>query len=142
MAQQPEAAGHQGLYFPRQRGVSRARKAGLIAAAAAGLLSACTGQVPLPESALLAPQAAPRCEYRSARADATRTELQNAAGDASDTGQDVQRKLDYERECYRQAEMLTRARLRRLQMSVSRTVVALKEERAKGTELPRSTAGP
>ncbi len=133
-ALQPVAAGHQGLFPPRQRRVNR--KAGLIAAAAAGLLSACTGELPLPESALLAQQPAPRCEYRGTKGDGAERKADAPAEQAA------QLKLDYERQCYRHAEMIARAKLRKLQKSVTRTMLALKTERAKTTELPRSAAGP
>ena len=133
-APQPEAAGHQGLFLPRQRRVSR--KAGLIAAAAAGLLSACAGDLPLPESALLAQQPAPRCEYRGTRGEGAE-KTANASAE-----QVAQMKLDYERQCYRHAEMIARAKLRKLQKSVARTMLALKEERSSGTVSPRQMAGP
>ena len=131
------AAGHQGLFQPRQRGLTRNRIAGLIAAAAAGLLSACTGDVPLPESALLAQQPAPRCEYRAAKGDGGEKKADAPAEQAA-----TQMKLDYERQCYRHAEMIARARLRKLQESVARTMLALKTERTSRTASPHQMAGP
>ena len=130
------AAGHQGSFQPRQRGLTGKRRAALIAAAAAGLLSACTGDVPLPESALLAQQPAPRCEYRGTKGDSAEKKADAPVEQAT------QVKLDYERQCYRHAEMIARAKLRKLQESVARTMLALKTERTSRTDSPRQMAGP
>jgi hypothetical protein len=97
-------------------------KFGLPAILATGLLAGCAADVPLPDSALLEQLQAPRCEYRKAGS-------KKADGATSDN-QDLQVKLDYERQCYRHAEMIARARLKSLQKSVSRTVVALRAEQA------------
>ena len=40
------------------------------------------------------------------------------------------RKLDYERQCYRHAEMIVRSRLQLLQGSVDETIKAVKTQRA------------
>jgi hypothetical protein len=93
-----------------------------------GLLAGCAGDVPLPSSALLEQLHAPRCEYRKA----------SPGKDGAEESEASRIKLDYERQCYRHAEMIARARLRRLQSSVSRTVVALRAERAAhGRGLPQ-----
>ena len=63
--------------------------------------------VPLPEASLLSPQAEPSCE-------------------ASGTDTNERQKLDYERQCYRHAEMIVRSRLQLLQESVARTISAVK----------------
>jgi len=66
--------------------------------------------IPLPSRALLTPQAQPNCEYRQALG-----------------GDDAARaKLDYERQCYRHYEMIARHRLELLQVSVERTIRAVK----------------
>ncbi len=135
-AQRPKAAGRQGLFRLRRSGKTGSCKRGLIIASAAGLLAACTGEIPLPESALLAQQPAPRCEYRGTKGDG------GEKADAAPAEQATQAKLDYERQCYRHAEMIARAKLRKLQESVARTMLALREERTKPAELPRSMAGP
>ncbi len=67
-------------------------------------------KVPLPSLALLAPQPEPDCEFP-----------------ATDAGADERQKLDYERQCYRHAEIIARARLRLLQRSVARTIRAIKQ---------------
>src|SRR5262249_31155558 len=59
-------------------------------------------RIPLPALALLAPQSEPDCEFTT-----------------TDPNSDERQKLDYERQCYRQAEMIVRARLRLLQRSVA-----------------------
>jgi len=72
--------------------------------------------LPLPARALLKRQPEPRCEFATAGADA-----------------DQRQKLDYERQCYRHAEMIARGRLDRLQDSVARTIRAVR--RGDGSEL-------
>jgi hypothetical protein len=67
-------------------------------------------KVPLPSLALLAPQPEPGCEFP-----------------ATDSDPDERQKLDYERQCYRHAEIIARARLRLLQRSVARTIRAIKQ---------------
>lgn len=67
--------------------------------------------IPLPSRTLLTPQAQPNCEYR------------HALG-----GDDAARaKLDYERQCYRHYEMIARHRLVLLQVSVEKTIRAVKQ---------------
>jgi hypothetical protein len=68
--------------------------------------------IPLPEQALLTPQPEPDCEFK--------TQPQQSPLDP-----DIKyMKLDYERQCYRQAEISVRARLRLLQASVGETIKA------------------
>jgi hypothetical protein len=55
--------------------------------------------------AMLAPQAAPDCEFKGSDADAVDADLF------------ARLKLDYERHCYQHAEALVRGRLRQLQVS-------------------------
>jgi hypothetical protein len=62
--------------------------------------------IPLPAEPLLSPQPEPSCEVES-----------NA---------DERQKLDYERQCYRHAEMIVRGRLQILQSSVDKTISAVK----------------
>lgn len=68
--------------------------------------------VPLPGPALLSPQPEPDCPALARR-----------DNDASLTQRMM---LEFERECYRRAEMLVRDRLRRLQVSVTGTIKAIK----------------
>jgi len=65
--------------------------------------------VPIPNEALLKPQPEPDCTFP-----------------ATDTAADERQKLDYERQCYRHAEMIARARLQLLQESVAKTPAAVK----------------
>ena len=67
-------------------------------------------RIALPALALLSPQPEPNCEFPK-----------------TDSKSDERQKLDYERQCYRHAEMITRARLRLLQRSVAKTIGAIKE---------------
>jgi len=62
--------------------------------------------IPLPGAALLVRQAEPSCEP---------TDLT-----------DERQKVDYQRQCYRHAEMIVRARLELLQGSVDRTISAVR----------------
>ena len=63
--------------------------------------------IPLPEASLLSPQPEPICE-------------------TTDTNADERQKLDYERQCYRHAEMIARDRLQLLQKSVDATIDAIR----------------
>jgi hypothetical protein len=65
--------------------------------------------VPLREAPLLSPQPEPSCEFEI-------TGSSNA---------DERQKLDYERQCYRHAEMIVRSRLQLLQDSVEKTISAI-----------------
>jgi len=63
--------------------------------------------IPLPAAPLLVPQPEPNCE-------------------ATDASANERQKLDYERQCYRHAEMIVRARLQLLQGSVDKTISAVR----------------
>jgi len=65
--------------------------------------------VAMPSQALLKPQPEPDCTFP-----------------ATDTAADERQKLDYERQCYRHAEMIARTRLQLLQESVAKTTAAVK----------------
>jgi hypothetical protein len=64
-------------------------------------------RIPLPDSALLTPPQKPVCEFR-------------------ESNPNVRQKLEYERECYRQSEIILRVRLQKLQRSIKRTINAVK----------------
>jgi hypothetical protein len=63
--------------------------------------------IPLPEASLLSPQPEPICETTDANAD-------------------ERQKLDYERQCYRHAEMIVRSQLQLLQDSINKIAGAIK----------------
>jgi hypothetical protein len=65
--------------------------------------------IPLPGRGLLQAQPEPQCTFESA-----------------EPKPDERQKLDYERQCYRHAEMIARARLDLLQGSVAKTIKAVK----------------
>jgi hypothetical protein len=67
--------------------------------------------IPLPDRALLERQGEPDCAFRGP--------LSNPS-----TAEETRMKLDYEQQCYRQAEFIVRARLNQLQDSVDETVRA------------------
>jgi hypothetical protein len=69
--------------------------------------------IPLPAAPLLSPQPEPSCE-------------------TTDTNADVRQKLDYERQCYRHAEMIVRSRLQLLQGSVEKTINAVQRSEQSG----------
>jgi len=75
----------------------------------AGVATASRAPIPLPGRGLLQAQAAPQCAFESTAAKP-----------------DEVQKLDYERQCYRHAEMIARGRLELLQASVTRTIKAVK----------------
>ena len=63
--------------------------------------------IPLPAAELLIRQPQPSCE-------------------TADSSVDERQKLDYERQCYRHAEMIVRARLELLQSSIDKTISAVR----------------
>jgi len=63
--------------------------------------------IPVPAASLLTPQPEPSCEI-------------------GDINADERQKLDYERQCYRHAEMIVRSRLHVLQGAVEKTISAIK----------------
>jgi hypothetical protein len=65
--------------------------------------------MPIPAPELLAAPSEPDCAFDKTRTDA-----------------DDRQKLDYERQCYRHAEMIIRARLKRLQGEVEQIIEAVK----------------
>jgi hypothetical protein len=69
--------------------------------------------IPLPEAGLLEPPLTPDCEFKSA------TEIEDAAALRA-------MKLDYEQQCYRQSELILRARMERLQDAVRKTIESVK----------------
>ena len=66
--------------------------------------------IPFPDPGLLRPQAAPECEFPPSES------------------VDDRQKLDYERQCYRHAEIIVRDRLQLLQNAVDKTVEAVKRK--------------
>jgi len=70
--------------------------------------------IPLPDRALLERQGEPDCAFRGP--------LSNPA-----TAEETRMKLDYEQQCYRQAEFIVRARLNQLQDAVDATVRAVNQ---------------
>jgi hypothetical protein len=74
---------------------------------------------------MLVRQASPKCEYRTPR--------RQGDGQAATPEAELallRAKLDYERQCYRHAEIIARNRLRSLQKAVEKTAKAEKAEKA------------
>jgi BA14K-like protein len=80
--------------------------------------------IPLPNPTLLAPPPNFDCSFQAAKVDGG--EPPRAQGD-SDAA--LRRQLDYERQCYRHAEMILRDRLVRLQAAVGETIKAVNRGR-------------
>lgn len=97
------------------------------------MLSAC--DVPMPDRALLKPLPAPRCEPRNV----VKSDPKPGDAKAADDAEAMRAKLDYERQCYRHAELIARGKLRDLQQQVARTMLALKAQR---NVQPHQTVGP
>lgn len=77
-------------------------------------------------------QPAPDCQYRGGKGGAP---VSRAADGASEGATDEARiKLDYERQCYKHAEMITRERLAKLQTTMRHA--AQRSERAEVRSLP------
>ena len=84
--------------------------------------------VPLPSQVLLAPQRAPDCEgdaHQLASSEASAAVAPPQPASNADLALRI--KLEYERECYRQAEARVREQLRKLQASASETIKAVKQ---------------
>jgi hypothetical protein len=73
---------------------------------------ALASRIPLPDQSLLEPPAEPDCKFKDA--------VSNPI-----TAEQMRMKLDYEQQCYRQAEEIVRARLHQLQDSVRKTIRAV-----------------
>jgi hypothetical protein len=106
----------------------------VLGAIAACRLAGCSSEIIDPEhvrrisqqrTALLKRQAPPSCEYRTASVNAStkhQAEPAPAASDASSEAAALQAKLDYERQCYKHAEMIARVRLTNLQAAVDKAM--------------------
>jgi len=97
--------------------------------AAASKRQAAKKAVPLPSQALLAPQATPDCEGKGQGQQLASTDASAVVAPRPETNADLalRIKLEYERECYRQAEARVREQLRKLQASTSETIKAVKQ---------------
>jgi hypothetical protein len=71
--------------------------------------------IPLPAAPLLSPQPEPSCEFETTESNA-----------------DERQKVEYERQCYRHAEMIVRSRLQLLQDSVDKTINAVQRGERSG----------
>lgn len=91
-----------------------------VVAACSLALAGCETLISMPEAALLKPQPSPKCGART----------EKGAGDGSSEATKL-RRLDYEVQCYRHAEMIARHRLGKLQESI---------EQAKAKASKRDTA--
>jgi hypothetical protein len=124
----------QGAVGPAVRGALRRSRPflPLCAAVLCGFGLAACDVVPLPDAALLQPQAPPQCKApKSAKAD----EGSEAAN---------LRRLDYEVQCYQQAETIVRHRLRQLQEALQQQPAAKADntgnKRDKKRDAKRETA--
>jgi len=122
-----------------EHGFLRTRRAAargivIIGAIATCGLAGCSSEIIDPQYAqrlsrerttLLKRQAAPSCEYRTAslnKAAKRTSEPWPVAGDASSDADILRAKLDYERQCYKHAEMIARARLTSLQATLDKAI--------------------
>ena len=89
--------------------------------------------------ALLKQQPTPKCEYRTASLDESGKRpsdgLPPSSAASSDPDAAVRMKLDYERQCYRHAEMIARRRLASLQAAVQDTAKGV-DRRAGNSSTP------
>jgi len=81
--------------------------------------------IPVPGRELLNPQTEPDCEFKT-----------------DDPKADERQKLDYERQCYRHAEMIVRSRLQLLQGSVEGAIKAVKSRAPFVTTLSTTASTP
>jgi hypothetical protein len=82
--------------------------------------------IPLPNQALLAVPGRPDCEA-SGQQLASAAVVPSSPPSEKNADLALRIKLEYERECYRQAESRVREQLRRLQASASETIKAVKQ---------------
>jgi hypothetical protein len=134
LSQRPTAARAEISISRADRRRTPPARAALLAAVLASALGGCgvdfsdaRSHVPLPKTALLTRQPPPNCEYRTANLD-TSSKREPGTLTAADTDPDrvARAKLDYERQCYRHAELIARSRLRDLQDAVQVTAKAVK----------------
>jgi hypothetical protein len=92
-------------------------------AAGAGISAGARTSIPLPDRALLAPPAEFDCAFRTAGLDRASDAPPPPAGAQADAA--LHKKLDYERQCYRHAEMILRSRLLDLQAPAGATIQAV-----------------
>jgi len=100
-------------------GCDRAGRASTVSSTKNTYISTSAGSrtpIPLPGRTLLNPQPEPDCELQT-----------------TEPKTDDLRKLDYERQCYRHAEMIVRSRLQLLQGSVGKTIKAVKRSERSGS---------
>jgi len=109
-AQKAAAQSTPALRAPAARAAARPKTAAKATAAKAPAAKP-AAPVPLPDQALMAHQPAPDCAFRGP--------LSNPI-----TAEETRMKLDYEAQCYRQAEAIVRARLQQLQDTVGKTIKA------------------
>jgi hypothetical protein len=101
-------------------------------------------RIPAPGAELLKPQPEPACEYKAADQGATRTMESPKGGDPAAEAA-LRTKLDYERQCYRHAEIIVRQRLHELQASLRVSMQAIERsvaqpKGAKAQQVRRSDA--
>jgi hypothetical protein len=77
---------------------------------------------------MLVRQPPPNCDYRATRND--------KSGAPAEEGSEQRAKLDYERQCYRHAEIIARARLRTLQNTLEDKAKAVKAAEATESSPP------
>jgi hypothetical protein len=83
--------------------------------------------IPLPDQELLTPQPEFDCEFKTSSVDDANDQPEPSPTRAQAdpiTDSVLRKKLEYERECYRHAEIVLRDRLRLLQVSVGETIKA------------------
>jgi hypothetical protein len=98
-------------------GVNRSEQSAATTGVSAGRASRAV--IPLPDRELLEPPPPFDCEFKSAGAAGGQPQSSPARADIA-----LHMKLDYERECYRHAEIIVRDRLRLLQVSVGEAIKA------------------
>jgi BA14K-like protein len=94
--------------------------------------------IPLPDPTLLAPPAEFDCEFKTASPNEARGQSSPGPAPAhADPDAALRAKLDYERQCYRHAEMILRDRLLGLQAAVGKTIKAINRGDPPGVKQPQ-----
>jgi Protein of unknown function (DUF3551) len=92
--------------------------------------------IPLPDRALLAPPPDFNCEFTGAVSVDASAPRQATLTSAPTSPDAARMKADYERQCYRHVEIISRDRLRRLQASVGTTIKAVHSSEQPGSKTP------
>jgi hypothetical protein len=100
--------------------------------------AAASVSIPLPDRALLAPLPEFNCQFDTASLEANAPQQPTLASTQASPGADAAARIkaDYEQQCYRHTELISRDRLQHLQASVGETIKAVRRNDHAGVKIP------